>query len=100
MRRVLAGDVQAAAGALMAWPASSRSEVLRGWLIRATAADRYRKRFGRAHPDWGNGTLMSLVRRGRHPPEPSLGDMEYLRCCAVVLDGLVAWRCSRQDFRA
>lgn len=61
-------------------------------LERAEAADDYRKRFARAHPDWGNGSLMALAMREVLPPEPSYDDPDYCRCLATVLCALANWR--------
>ncbi|MGC9420101.1 MAG: hypothetical protein ACP5EN_14150 [Rhodovulum sp.] len=56
------------------------------------AADAYRKRFHRAHPDWGNGSLMALAHREELPPEPPLDDPDYCRCLALVFSALAEWR--------
>ncbi|MGB8623260.1 MAG: hypothetical protein WCD16_10615 [Paracoccaceae bacterium] len=95
MRPVLHGDVVAAARALLPLPERARRDALRGMLTRAGAADAYRKRFGRAHPDWGNGSLMAVAQRGATAPEPFLDVSDYCRCMALVFDTLVAWRAER-----
>ncbi|MGO4853159.1 DUF7742 family protein [Phaeovulum sp. W22_SRMD_FR3] len=92
MRQVMHGDVVAAARALLPLPVARRRAEL-DWLIaRAEAADRFRKRLGRAHPDWGNGSLMGAAMRGPLPPEPHLSDPDYLDCLAEVIAALVARR--------
>ncbi|RAP39878.1 hypothetical protein BYZ73_18030 [Rhodovulum viride] len=92
MRPVLHGDAVAAARALYALPQADRAGAIQAMLLRAEAADAYRKRFGRGHPLWGNGSLMALVQRGALPPEPSLDEPEYCRCLAQVFAALAAWR--------
>jgi len=96
MRPVLHGDVVAAACALLPLAEEERAPALRGMLARAVAADAYRRRFGRAHPDWGNGTLMAVARRpGQGVREPFLDDPDYCRCMALVFETLVDWRAER-----
>lgn len=95
MRPVLHGDVIAAAQAVLCLPEAARAGALRVMMSRAAAADAYRKRLGRAHPLWGNGSLMALARRGPLPPAPALSDNEFCRCLALVFDTLVEWRAER-----
>ncbi|WP_414897409.1 hypothetical protein [Rhodovulum sp. YEN HP10] len=92
MRPVLHGDAVAAARALYRLPAAERGRMIGALLMQAEAADAYRKRFGRGHPDWGNGSLMALAENWELPPEPSLDDAEYCRCLAQVFCALAAWR--------
>lgn len=95
MRPVLHGDVTAAARALMPLSEKARPAALRGMLARAGAADAFRKRFGRAHPDWGNGSLMAVALRGVRGPEPFLDTPDYCRCLALVFEELVKWRAEK-----
>lgn len=95
MRPVLHGDVTAAARALLPLPEEVRPAALRGMLARAGAADAYRKRFGRGHPDWGNGSLMAVALRGVAGPEPFLDAPDYCRCLALVFEELVRWRAQK-----
>lgn len=88
MRPVLHGDAVAAARRLLLLPEAARRPELDRMLARAEAADRYRKRFGRAHPQWGNGTLMGLAQHGGLPREPGLGRGAYCRCLALVYAAL------------
>ncbi|MBB4022054.1 MULTISPECIES: DUF7742 family protein [Actibacterium] len=92
MRPVLHGDVVAAARALLPLPDCARAAALRGMLARAAAADAYRKRFGRAHRAWGNGSLMAVALPRVRGAEPFLDDAEYCRCLALVFETLAAWR--------
>jgi len=88
MRPVLHSDLIFAARALMALPSCARATAADHLIARADAADRYRRRFGRAHADWGNGTLMALACKTTLPPEPSLRDPAYTACLAAVLAAL------------
>lgn len=85
-------DMTVAARVLLALPPSTRAAALLQMLDQAHAADRYRRRLGRAHPDWGNGTL-AAVARTRHPePEPHFSDSGYLECLGQVIAVLLVWR--------
>lgn len=99
MRPVLHSDVVAAAMALLQLPEARRERALSTMLERAGAADAYRKRTGRAHPNWGNGSLMGVALPRVVGPEPYLDSPDYCRCMALVFDGLVRWR-SRKAARA
>ncbi|MBL3572651.1 hypothetical protein JMK10_10530 [Rhodovulum sulfidophilum] len=92
MRPVLHGDAVAAARALYRLPATERGRMIGSMLLRVEAADCYRKRFGRGHPRWGDGSLMALAQNFDLPPEPSLDDTDYCRCLAQVLGALATWR--------
>lgn len=95
MRPVLHGDAVAAARRLWALPEGARACEMARMLARAEAADRFRKRFGRAHPHWGNGALMAVAGAQSLPPEPRLDDAGYCRCLAVVYSALAAWRAEK-----
>jgi hypothetical protein len=95
MRRVMHGDVVAAARVLRALVPRDRPCAMARLILEADAADRYRKRFGRAHPLFGNGALMSAAARHHRPPEPDLGDADYLECLYTVISGLLERRAGR-----
>jgi len=95
MRPVLPGDAVSAARALYARPPAERAEAMTRMLARAEAADAYRKRFRRAHPDWGNGSLMALALREALAPEPPLDDPDYCRCLARVFAALAEHRLAK-----
>ena len=88
MRPVLPGDLSAAARALLTVPSCARPSLAHSLLEQAEAADRYRRREGRAHPLWGNGSLQSAALARRVSPEPCLDDPEYLDCQIAVLEAL------------
>lgn len=89
MRPVVHGDVVAAARVLWNSPDADHARLLARLLNEARWADAWRKRTGRAHPLWGDGTLMAAALMRRPGPEPSLADSRWLRCLATVLEGLV-----------
>jgi len=93
MRSITHGDVIAAASALMSWPERSRRSLIVRFLEQAHIADIYRKRTGRVHPVWGNGTLMAAVLQNRAlPTEPSMSDSAYLNAVSIVIEALLSWR--------
>ena len=90
MRPVMHGDLTALARHLLILPPPRRPAACARLMAQADAADRYRKRFGRAHPAWGNGTLMARALATAPPPEPRLQDPDYAACLALVLTQLAA----------
>lgn len=91
MRPVLHTDLLMAARAVRCVPTASRAERLAQWLREAHWADRYRKRLGRAHPHWGNGSL--LARAMAEPlAQPSWPDNGELVALAEVIAAVLGWR--------
>lgn len=92
MRRVMLGDVIAAAQVLRDVPEGARAAHCAAMLARAQAADLWRKRLGRGHPRWGNGSLLALALAegaGRASGAP-LADSAYLAALVVVIEALCA----------
>jgi len=89
MRPVMHGDLTSLARHLLVLPSAARKLTCARLITQADAADRYRKRFGRAHPHWGNGTLMAAARQFPLPTEPPLNDPDYALCLILVLSALV-----------
>lgn len=88
MRRCLPGDLFEAAGLLAA---STDPTVLVSRLIdQADAAHRYAKRFGRAHPQWGNGSLMARALAEAGPRHNSLHSAHFLSALALVASKLAS----------
>lgn len=97
MREVVHGDVVAVASALRDLPPEGWEARIAGYLTRADAADRYRRRIGRAHPVWGNGSLMGAVLSGADVwPEPRLSDPVYAEAMVAVLMALIRRKRARQ----
>lgn len=93
MRTITHGDVTAAARRILDLPKCLHESVVASLLDRAHAADRFRKRHGRPHPFWGNGSLMAAALTGAPPlPEPALSDKSYLEAVATVIEGILEWR--------
>lgn len=88
MRPLLHGDIDVAARVLMLLPPEGRGPLIRRIIAEACAADAYRKRHGRAHALWGDGTLMAaLARPCARAPQITA---EYLECQFFVLEALLA----------
>ncbi len=92
MRQILHGDVVAAARVLRAVPEAARPGLIARLLDEAHWADLYRKRTGRAHPVWGDGSLMTAALRRAPPPEPTLSDGRYCSCLVQVLQAVLERR--------
>lgn len=90
MRRVLYGDVRAAARALLAVAQEARGPLLTRLLAEADTADAHRLATGRAHPLFGTGSLMSAALAHEVAREPYLDDPAYAACMAEVFEALVA----------
>ena len=98
MRPVLHGDIVAAARVLLRMPRDQRRSELWRMLKHADAADRYRKRLGKGHPKWGNGSLMAVAMGREMVGEPFLDDPEYCRCMVDVFEVLIMSRCEKSSF--
>lgn len=75
MRRLLIGDVMAAARAILPAPPARRAALADRLLDEAHAAHLFCKRLGRPHPRWGDGSLMTrALNHGAPevPPGPAL----------------------------
>ncbi len=69
MQEVLIDDVLAVAAVLARVPSARKAWVLKRLFSEAAAADRHRRKVGRGHWAWGDGTLMAAAgRRGRSGP--------------------------------
>jgi len=90
MRRVLYGDVTAAARALLRVEPAARRPLLLRLFAEAETADAHRLRTGRAHPLFGTGSLMSAALAHPVAREPCLDDPTYAACMAEVFEALVA----------
>lgn len=89
MRPVLHGDVSSAARVLLRAPPAIRDALCARMIREADLADRHRRRTGRLHPLWGNGSLMSAARKRMLADEPCFDDTEYCACFEMVLRALV-----------
>lgn len=84
MRPMLASDLIAAAAVLAAAPLTTRAHLAAQMLAEAHAAHSYFKRFGRPHPRWGDGSLLTraLAQDCRSPP--NLSQASFLTALAQM----------------
>lgn len=82
MRRCLPGDLFEAAALLAA--STEPSLLISRMVDQADAAHRYAKRFGRAHPIWGNGSLMARVLIETGPRDKAPHSARFLSALAMV----------------
>lgn len=78
------GDAVAAARVLLRHPRERRPWVLHRMLAEAALADAWRRRTGRMHPLWGDGSLMAAALRRPAACEPPLSDPSWCRLMAYV----------------
>ena len=90
MRPILHGDVVAVARAILPLASHERSRKIQDILYTTARANAFRLSTGRAHPLWGDGSLMTAALAENLPPEPSLDNREYCGCLAQVFEALVA----------
>ena len=88
MRRCLPGDLFEAASLLAA--STDPVNLITRLLDQADAAHRYAKRFGRAHPAWGNGSLMARARAEAGPRHPIPHSAGFLSALALVATQLAS----------
>lgn len=63
MRQIGLSDLFHAARAVLSVPPSQRNALCESLLWRAHVADKYVKRLGKLHPEWGDGSLRGVVMR-------------------------------------
>lgn len=85
IRPLLLSDVIAVARVLRAARGEEWTRLLRLMVGAATEAERHRRATGRAHPAFGDGSLMGIALRFRPPPEPPLSHPAYRRALIFVL---------------
>lgn len=88
MRPILHGDLTNAARVLMRVAEADRDGVARQMIEEAERAFDHMTATGRAHPDWGDGSLMSAARMRGMSFEPTLDNLAYCSCLETVLRSL------------
>jgi len=90
VRPVQIYDLTCLARVLLRLPEGQRRVVSRRIVMAADVADRFRKRTGRAHPDFGTGTLQSAAQKYLQAEEPPSCNAPFRSCLALVLEALAA----------
>ncbi|WP_339952655.1 DUF7742 family protein [Yoonia sp. 2307UL14-13] len=88
MRAVSIADIEVVTRVLLAEKPDLRERKLANICEMACNGDRYRKRFGRQHVSFGNGTLMSAALQFQLAARSKSCGPEYLDCLALVVDRL------------
>ena len=96
MRPVLINDLTSAARALLLAQPVGREQLAAQLLQNADVGDRYTRRLGWAHAEFGDGTLSAAARKRPLANEPTLDDFAYCECLALVLQQLMALRVERR----
>jgi hypothetical protein len=92
MRPLMPADLDCAVAVVLGQPPQDRRWAADQLLAQADVADRYRKRFGRAHSAFGSGSVMSAARRWPLGPVHPICDPAYCDGLSIVLDAVRAWR--------
>ena len=87
MRPIYLSDLDAAVRVLLAVPQDVRAAEAANIVKAADTADRNRKRFAKAHPVWGTGTLVSAVADRPHA-KASYCNAAYRACLQDILAAL------------
>lgn len=89
MKPVLIGEVVTLARALMARP-DGRWDLAQRVVFEARAAERHLRLYRKAHPVFGNGTLMAAASRRPLAAERFADDPEFLACLTLALSAVSA----------
>lgn len=90
MRRCLIGDLIEAATVVAASDFHDKSAYCHRLISQADAAHRYAKRYGRAHPLWGNGSLMARALLDRPAKIWPHSSAPFLHALSLITQTLAA----------
>ncbi len=90
MRPVQLADLDMATRVLMCVHQRDRSRLAAEMCRNARIADKYRKRIGRPHPEFGVGTLMAVAGGYDQCGRPDTCTIAYLECLQIVIGQVVA----------
>ena len=89
MRAPTASEVVLLARVLSRVSARDRLASAASILAETDSADLHRRRTGRAHPAFGDGSLMTRCSLLCPPPEPLADDREFLACLALAANAVL-----------
>ena len=72
----------------MAAPADRHRDIVEKLIQNAHTADKYRKKTGHAHPEWGVGSLADACSEHIKAPRPTGCDALYLESLSTVVAAL------------
>ena len=90
MRPLHIMDLCAAARVLLHIPVPERNNFAYNLVQNAHNADKYRKRLGKRHPSWGDGTLSGACQQYRTYQTPHHCSRDYLHALSVLITVLRA----------
>jgi len=93
LRPILWQDVQALSAYLHNLPKASRKYAVQDVLRRAEAADAWRKVFGVAHPEWGDGTLSAACGDPGRVLVP--GETMEAESLLLIFQEITSWRAAK-----
>jgi hypothetical protein len=96
MRRCLIGDLIEAAAVVAALDSADKSACCQRLISQADAAHRYAKRYGRAHPTWGNGSLMARALMERPLKIWPHSSAPFLQALSLITQSLAARKLALQ----
>lgn len=89
MRSPLASEIVLLARVLSRQNPQDRPAQAASILAETDKADAHRRETGRAHPDFGDGSLMARCSLLRPPPEPLADDPDFLACLALAANAVL-----------
>jgi len=89
VRQVGLCDLHHAARAVQIVPCAYQTDVCRVIIWRAHVADKYVKRLGKLHPEWGDGSLRAAALMHPCAPVQSGATRDYLAALACVTSCLL-----------
>tara|TARA_R110002096_G_scaffold144906_1_gene302240 strand:+ start:79 stop:378 length:300 start_codon:yes stop_codon:yes gene_type:complete len=89
MRAVHLSDLNMATRTLLAVPDKGRRKLVQLLIQNAHLADKYRKKTGRTHPQYGDGSLCAVCLPMARAAMPDRCDPRYLACLGIVIEGLL-----------
>lgn len=104
MRAVTSGDIHLLARHLAGFRRAERGAAALRILEQAHVADSYRKRMGKAHGFWGDGSLAAATPRSvLVGAGPAVLDLPHLEAMGNALEAILRWKqmnCLRSGFSA
>ena len=89
---MLTCDLHFVACVLRAAPLAIQGKMAQTIIIMADVGDRHRKRLGRAHPQFGAGTLTAAAQHFGAAQPPDFCDSAYVESLAILTKALVQHR--------
>ncbi len=90
LRPILWQDVLALSAALRVVPREARRDAVQEALRCAEAADAWRKTYGAAHPEWGDGTLAAVCGGAGAGQIP--GETAEAKNLTLIFQEITCWR--------